>query len=313
VDQGYALNGQTTMNILVTGATGLIGGALVPRLTAGGHRVMPLRRGVGDDDRGPTWDPENGRVNIPLSVPLDAVVHLAGENIAQRWTTAAKARIRASRVGATRLLCEALAGLSSPPRVLVCASATGVYGDRGEEVLDEQSGAGTGFLAELCQAWEATADPARQRGIRVVHLRLGIVLAAHGGALAKMLPAFRLGLGGRLGSGRQYWSWITLEDLLGVVEWALQNDQVSGALNTVSPEATTNAAFTAALARVLRRPAFLPIPAFIVRALFGEMGREALLASARVRPARLLDAGFPFRVSKLEAALSQLLGANRPK
>jgi uncharacterized protein (TIGR01777 family) len=190
---------------------------------------------------------------------------------------------------------------------MICASATGYYGDRGDELLDEGSESGTGFLAEVCQAWEAATEPARQRGIRVVHLRLGIVLARHGGALAKMLPAFRLGLGGRLGSGRQHWSWIALEDLLRVVELALQDDRLSGPVNSVSPEAATNAEFTRTLGQVLRRPAVLPVPAFAVSLFFGEMGREALLASQRVRPARLLESGFAFRVSELAAALNHLL------
>lgn len=246
MDQSLPSGQQITVNILVTGATGLVGAALAARLKASGHQVVPLRRGAGSGASEATWNPETKQVHLPSSVPLDAVVHLAGETIAQRWTTAAKARIRASRVDATRLLSDALARLPSPPRVLICASATGFYGDRGEEVLDEQSASGTGFLAEVCQAWEAGAAPVRQRRIRVVHLRLGIVLARHGGALAKMLPPFRLGLGGRLGSGRQYWSWIALDDLLGVVEWALQDDQVSGAVNAVAPEAVTNAQFTGA-------------------------------------------------------------------
>jgi uncharacterized protein (TIGR01777 family) len=238
------------------------------------------------------------------------VVHLAGENIARRWTRAAKTRIRASRVDATRLLCEALARLPQPPRVLVCASATGYYGDRGDELLDERSQPGTGFLPEVCQAWEAATQPARQRGIRVVHLRLGIVLARHGGALARMLLAFRLGLGGRVGTGQQYWSWILLEDLLRVVELAIQDDGLSGAVNTVSPAPATNAEFARTLARALRRPAFLPLPAFAVRMIFGEMGREVLLASARVRPARLLEGGFEFRYPQLAAALAHSL--NQP-
>jgi uncharacterized protein len=295
------------MNILVTGATGFVGKALVSRLTTSGHGVLLLRRGAAGSASEATWNPEAKQVNLPSSVSLDAVVHLAGESIAQRWTTAAKARIRASRVDATRLLSEAVVGLPSPPRVLICASATGFYGDRGDEILDEQSGSGTGFLADVCQAWEAAAALARQRGIRVMHLRLGIVLAAHGGALAKMLPAFGLGLGGRLGSGRQYWSWIVLDDLLGVVEWALQDGQASGALNAVAPEAVTNTDFTAALARALRRPAFLPVPALVVRSLFGEMGREALLGSARVQPTRLLNAGFAFRFPHLDAAFRHVL------
>ena len=193
---------------------------------------------------------------------------------------------------------------------MVCASATGFYGDRGGEVLDEQSGPGTGFLPEVCQAWEAAAAPARQCGIRVVHLRLGIVLARHGGALAGMLPAFRLGLGARLGGGNQYWSWIALEDVVRVVELALKDDGLSGAVNTVAPEATTNAAFTHGLARALRRPAFLALPAFAVIALFGQMGREALLASARVRPERLLKMGFKHRFPDLDAAFNHILAGN---
>jgi uncharacterized protein len=295
------------MNILVTGAGGLIGTALVSRLNGSGHAVVPLRRTPARTDSGPTWDPACGRVHLDPAFPLDAVVHLAGENIAQRWTPTAKTRIRASRVDATRVLSEALARAPQPPRTLLCASATGFYGDRGAELLDESSNPGTGFLAEVCQAWEAATTPARQRGIRVVHLRLGIVLARQGGALAKMVPMFRLGLGGRLGSGQQYWSWITLDDVLRVVDHALLDSGLSGAVNTVAPKAATNACFTAALSRALHRPAFLPVPALLVRAAFGEMGREALLASCRVRPARLLQAGFSFRFPALEAAFSHLL------
>jgi len=295
------------MNILVTGARGFIGSALVSRLANGGHRVVPLRRATGGSEAGPTWNPPAGQVRLEPAGPLDAVIHLAGENIAQRWTAAAKARIRASRVDATRLLCEALARLSQPPQVLVCASASGYYGDRGDEALDESSAAGTGFLAEVCQAWEAAAEPARERGIRVVHLRLGIVLTRPGGALARMLPAFRLGLGGRLGTGRQYWSWIAMEDLLRVIELVLTDAGLKGAVNAVSPEAATNARFTETLARALHRPAFLPVPVPAVKLLFGAMGREALLASARVQPARLLERDFTFRLPGLDAALNSAL------
>jgi uncharacterized protein (TIGR01777 family) len=300
------------MNILLTGASGFVGRALIPKLASDGQRVVPLRRAVAvaDSASGPTWNPHAGQVHLESAAPFDAVIHLAGENIAQRWTAAAKQRIRASRVDATRLLCEALARLPQPPRVLVCASATGYYGDRGDELLDERSQPGTGFLPEVCQAWEAATQPARQRDIRVVHLRLGIVLARHGGALARMLPAFRLGLGGRVGTGQQYWSWILLEDLLRVVELAIQDDGLSGAVNTVSPAPATNAEFARTLARALRRPAFLPLPAFAVRMIFAEMGREVLLASARVRPARLLEGGFEFRYPQLAAALAHSL--NQP-
>lgn len=312
MDQGITSRGQVSLNILVTGASGFIGSALVSRLANGGHRVVPLRRASRGSAAGPTWNPQAGHIRLEPAGSLNAVVHLAGENIAQRWTTAAKQRIRASRVDATGLLCEALARLPHPPRVLVCASATGFYGDRGEEVLDEKSAPGTGFLPEVCQAWEAAAEPARERGIRVVHLRLGIVLARHGGALAKMLPAFRLGLGGRLGTGEQYWSWIALGDLLQIVERALDDDALTGAVNAVSPEAATNVRFTNALARSLSRPAFLPVPAFAVKLLFGAMGREALLASARVQPARLLERGFMFCLPGLDAALNSALSRLNP-
>jgi hypothetical protein len=307
VDQSDTAHRQISMNVLVSGASGLLGSALVARLTTNGHRVVPLRRASADNASGPTWNPAAGQIHLEAAGPLDAVVHLAGENIAQRWTPAAKARIRASRVDATRLLCEALVKLPQPPRVLVCASATGFYGDRGDEVLDERSGPGTGFLPEVCQAWEAAADLARMRGIRVVHLRLGIVLAGHGGALAKMLPAFRLGLGGRLGTGRQFWSWIALEDLLRLADLVLQDDHLSGPVNAVSPEAVTNADFTRALARAMRRPAFVSAPTVAVKWVLGEMGREALLASARVRPTRLIESGFVFRFPELHSAFRHVL------
>ena len=302
------------MNILVTGAGGLVGSALILRLSKNGHRVVPLQRtAAAGSEAAPNWNPDVGQIHLKPAGALDAVVHLAGENIAQRWTPAVKARIRASRVDATRLMCDALVRLPQPPRVLICASATGFYGDRGEEMLDEKSAPGSGFLPEVCQAWEAAADAARQRSIRVVHLRLGIVLARQGGALAKMLPIFRLGLGGRVGAGRQYWSWIALEDLLRVVELTLQDDRLSGAVNAVSPESVTNADFTSALARALRRPAVLPMPAFAVKLLFGEMGREALLASARARPVRLLESTFEFRSPQLVAALKLALDQSRQK
>ena len=299
------------MNILVTGATGFIGAALVSRLMEGGHHVAALRRTRGHSAPVPSWNPDAKQVHLDPAVSFDAVIHLAGENIAQRWTPAAKARIRGSRAGGTSVLCEALARLPRPPRTLICASAVGFYGDRADEVLDEQSGPGSGFLAETCCAWEAAADSVRQNGTRVVCLRLGMVLSPNGGAVAGMLPIFRLGLGGRVGSGRQYWSWIALEDLLGVVELALLHDRLNGAVNAVAPESATNSRFAASLARALRRPALLPVPAFLIKAIFGDMGREVLLASARVRPARLSEAGFKFRWPDIDAAFSHLLGADR--
>lgn len=296
------------LNVLVTGASGLIGSALVPFLTTGGHHAVPLQRSAMVSSAGPTWDPSAGRIDVGAGGPFDAVVHLAGESIGERWNAAKKRRIRESRVGGTRLLCEALAKLPQPPRALVCASATGFYGDRGDEWLDETSERGKGFLADLAGEWEAAAKPAVERGIRVVHLRFGIVLAGKGGALAKMVPVFKFGLGGRLGDGRGYWSWIALNDALGAIHRALADESLRGPVNAVSPHPVTNAEFTRTLAKVLGRPAIFPVPRFAVELLFGEMGREALLASVRVRPAKLLANGFAFRYPELEPALRHVLG-----
>ncbi len=294
------------LNILVTGASGLVGSAVVAALESEGHRVTRLRR---DGGAGPTWNPAAHTIDLTPAPPLDAVIHLAGESVGARWTAGRKRRIRESRIGGTRLLCEALGRLPVPPRVLVCASATGFYGDRAEEWLDETSPSGAGFLAGICRDWEAATAPAEAAGIRVVPLRFGIVLAGQGGALEKMLPPFRLGLGGQLGAGRQYWSWITLEDVVRAVNYALNNPDLHGPVNVTSPNPVTNREFTAALGRVLRRPVFLAVPRFAVSLLFGEMGREALLASARVRPARLLASGFQFRCPDLELALRSALGS----
>ena len=298
--------------ILITGASGLVGSALFSALERSGHRVIKLVRGSASDTPGKaTWDPDAVRIDLSSAGTLDAVVHLAGEPIAKRWTPDMKRRIRDSRVKGTRLLSDALARLPAPPKVLVCASATGWYGDRGEEWLDESSDPGRGFLAETCQEWEAAAAAAREAGIRVVHLRIGLVLSPKGGALAKMLPVFRLGLGGRLGSGRAYWSWITLDDLLEVIQHALANEALRGAVNAVSPHPVTNAEFTKTLGGVLRRPAILPVPRFAVELLFGEMGREAMLASFRVKPAKLIETGFKFQFSELAPAFRHLLRGAR--
>lgn len=297
------------MRIAMTGASGLVGSALRETLSAD-HRFTRLVRRPSADADTVQWDPDAGRVDAARLAGCDAIVHLAGESIAGgRWTPRRKARIRDSRVRGTRLLCETAARLEPRPRVVVCASATGWYGDRGDEILRETSAPGAGFLAGVCREWEQAADPARQAGIRVVHLRFGIVLSARGGALAKMLPPFRFGLGGPLGNGRQYWSWIGIDDVAGICRFVLDNDAIAGAVNVVAPAAATNQEFTRVLGRVLSRPAFLPVPAFAVRLLFGEMGDALLLASARVEPMALQAAGYEFRQPRLEEALRQALAA----
>ena len=298
------------MNILVTGASGLIGTALTSSLTASGHEVTRLARGQSNPgEKAVRWDPMAGTIEASALEGIDAVVHLAGENIAERWTAAKKVRIRDSRVKGTQLLCETLARLSSPPKVLVSASAVGYYGDRGEEILTEDSPPGRGFLAEVSRAWEAATEPARQHGIRVVQLRQGVVLSVAGGALAKMLPAFRLGLGGVLGSGQQYMSWIAIDDAVGAMQHAIVTDTLQGPANAVAPRAVTNQEFTKTLGRVLRRPTAIPLPAFAARLMFGEMADELLLASARVQPTKLLASGYQFRYPELENALGHVLAS----
>ena len=298
------------MNVLMTGSSGLIGTALTASLTRDRHVLRCLRRGTVQTGTKDLWNPIDGTFSDGVFDGIDAVVHLAGENIAAgRWTAAQKARIRDSRVGGTRHLCEALAGLASPPGVLVAASATGFYGDRGAVQVDESARAGAGFLPEVCQEWEDAAAPARERGIRVVHLRLGIVLTPLGGALAKMLLPFRLGLGGVIGTGEQYMSWVALDELERVVQHVLASDTIQGPVNAVAPNPVTNRVFTKTLGRVLRRPTVLPMPAFAARAAFGEMADALLLASARVEPAVLLRSGFSFELPALEAALRHVLFA----
>ena len=300
----------TLMTILVTGASGLVGSALVPFLATGGHQVIRLvRPQSAHREGGVLWDPSAGRLDASSLERVDAVVHLAGENVAGgRWTAERKAEIRDSRVQGTRLLCESLARLARPPKVVVCASAVGYYGDRGDERLIEESAPGSGFLAEVCRAWEAAAEPAVRRGIRVVNLRIGVVLSPAGGALAKLLPLFQIGAGGTLGSGAQYMSWVSIDDVIGAVHHALMTEGLRGPVNVVAPEPVTNREFTRTLGRVLARPTLLPAPAFALRLVLGEMADEALLASARVAPSRLLATGYAFRSSHLEGALRHLLG-----
>ncbi len=299
-------------SVAVTGSTGLVGAALTVALARGGHRVVRLVRS-GTATRAPgehtvRWDPGRGTIDAAGLEGVDAVVHLAGESIASgRWTAAKRLRIRDSRVGATRVLAEALAGLERPPATLVAASAVGYYGDRGDEVLREESAPGGGFLADVCREWEAAAAPAARRGLRVVHMRIGMVLAATGGALAALLPPFRLGLGGPVGSGRQWMSWISLDDLVRAILHALATASLAGPINAVAPAPVTNREFARTLGRVLRRPAVLPLPAGAARLLLGRMADELLLASARVVPARLEAAGFTFGDATLERALRRLL------
>lgn len=301
------------MRVLVTGSSGLIGSALVPFLARGKHEVIRLLRqpppaGSGDLQ----WDPAAGHLNPADLEGLGGVVNLAGESILGRWTAAKKARLRASRVDSTRLLVETLARLQQPPKALVCASAIGYYGDRGDEVLREESPPGSSFLAGLARDWEAAAQAAAPR-IRVVSLRIGVVLSRAGGALAQMLAPFKLGLGGRIGSGKQYLSWVSIDDLVGIIQHALTADSLRGPVNAVAPQAVTNLEFTKTLGRVLGRPTVFPMPAFAVRLAFGEMADELLLASARVEPARLQASGYPFHTPQLEAALRHLLGKTATK
>ncbi len=296
------------MRVLVSGSRGLIGSALIPTLQLAGHDVGRLvRPGTPVRPGDVTWDPDRHSIDNAAE-GVDGVVHLAGEPILGRWTAAKKQRISASRVGGTALIATALANLTRRPRVLVCASASGYYGDRGEELLTEESPPGSGFLAELCGAWEEAAAPARAAGIRVVHVRTGLALSAHGGLLGPLLLPFRLGLGGPIGRGRQYWSWIAIDDLVDVFRFALETNGLGGAVNAAAPNPVTNAEFSRTLGRVLRRPALLPVPPFALRLLFGrEAADEAMLSGARLVPARLLATGFRFRYPELEAALRHVL------
>lgn len=301
------------MKIIVTGSTGLVGTALVRSLLAEGHQVTRMVRGGAQTFRAPgtsavSWDPEKGTVNAAELEGHDAAVHLAGEPIVGRWTEEKKRRIRDSRVKSTRLLAETLAGLKDRPKVLVSASAIGFYGDRGGEVLHEESASGGDFLSEVCREWEKAALPASQAGIRVVHLRIGIVLSAEGGALAQMLTPFKFGLGGPVGGGRQYMSWVALDDVVGIIRHALTHEEVRGPVNTVAPQPVTNAEFVKALGRALNRPAVLPMPAFALRLALGRgMADSLLLGGARVEPARLKATGYQFAYPELEGALRHVL------
>ena len=298
------------MIVAVTGSSGFLGSALVSSLRADGHRAIALvRREPRPGEEALRWDPSSGTILPPALSLADVVVHLAGENVfGIRWTAAKKQRIRESRVVSTRRLTGTLARLAKPPAVLVCASGINCYGSRGDEILTEDSAHGSGFLAEVGREWEAASAAAILQGIRVVTLRIGIVLSPAGGALAKMLTPFRLGLGGVVGSGAQWMSWIALEDVIGAIRHVLATDALRGPVNAVAPTPVTNTEFTRTLGRVLRRPTLVPMPAFAARLALGEMADELLLSSQRVLPARLLASGFAFRYPTLEGALRHELG-----
>jgi uncharacterized protein (TIGR01777 family) len=297
------------MRVLVSGSRGLIGSALTKRLVAAGHGVATLVRSGGETgDDAFFWDPSAGRLDDSALAGVDAVVHLAGETIAGRWTSGKKKRSRDSRIASTRLLSEAIASAEQQPTVFVCASAVGIYGDRGDTELTEEDSAGGGFLAGVVAEWEAATEPAARAGVRVVNIRSGEVLSREGGSLAALLTPFRLGLGGPVGGGRQYSSWISIDDEVRAIEHALTTDGLEGPVNLVSPDPVTNREFAKTLGRVLRRPAVLPTPLAPLRIIYGsEFVREVLLFSTRALPAKLLATGYRFEHAELEDALTSVL------
>jgi uncharacterized protein len=296
------------MKILISGSHGLVGSALTKSLEAQNHEVFRLVRHAPNSQTEVEWSPDRYSIALARIEGFDAVVSLAGENIAEgRWTDEKKKRIRESRVKGTKLLGDALANLSAPPRTFICASAIGYYGNRGDEMLTENSERGNDFLADVCAEWEQATALAAEKGIRVVNARFGIILDQEGGALKKMLPPFRMGVGGKLGSGKQWMSWITLDDVIGALNFALTNEALQGPVNYVAPNPVTNTEFTKTLGKVLSRPTLFPVPAFAIKLLFGEMGETLLLGSLRVQPARLAEAGYSFKHAELGAALRDIL------
>jgi uncharacterized protein (TIGR01777 family) len=297
------------MKILISGSHGLVGSALIKSLEAEGHEVFRLVRYAPHSKNEVEWSPDRYSIALARIEGFDAVVSLAGESIAEgRWTDEKKRRIRESRVKGTKLLGDALANLTARPATFICASAIGYYGNRGDEILTEASAPGEGFLAHVCADWEQATALATEKGIRVVNARFGIILAADGGALKKMLPPFRMGVGGKIGDGKQWMSWITLEDVIGALNFALQNESLRGPVNFVTPNPVTNAEFTNTLGKVLLRPTLLPVPAFAVRLMFGEMGEALLLGSQRVQPKRLKEAAYRFQDPDLSEALRNIIG-----
>jgi uncharacterized protein (TIGR01777 family) len=292
--------------ILVSGVSGPIGAALLPSLRTSGWTVVRLVRGTAAGSGQVAWDPAKPIAPEDVS-GFDAVIHLAGEGIFGRWTAAKKKKIRDSRVVGTLNLAQALARAEDKPKVFVSGSAIGFYGNRGDEMLSEASAPGTGFLADACQEWEEATTAAVQADIRTTHLRTGIVLSPKGGALGAMLVPFKLGLGGRTGSGQQWMSWIDVQDMVGAIHHILKNDLIQGPVNMVAPKPVRNTEFAATLASVLSRPAIFPMPAFVVKTVFGEMGEELLLSSQKVEPGKLISSGYPFRYRELRASLGGLL------
>lgn len=296
------------MKVFVTGSTGMVGTDLCARLESDGHEVGRLVRRTAKNSNEAQWSVVDGTIEAEKLEGCDAIIHLAGENIAgSRWNDAFKAKIRDSRVDGTRLLAEAVAGLKSPPKVVVCASAIGYYGDRGDDKMLEDSSAGDDFLAGVCKEWEQAADPLRDKGIRTVHLRIGVILSSKGGALAKMLFPFKMGGGGVIGNGKQFWSWVSLDDVVGGLIHCMNHEELSGPVNGTAPEPATNREFTKTLGKVLSRPTFLPMPAFAVKLAFGEMGQALMLASTRVIPEKLVDSGYKFQYPSLAGAFKRAI------
>jgi len=292
--------------VLVSGGSGLIGSALIPSLKSRGFRVIRLVRGTASGADQITWDPTKALSPETVS-GFHAIVHLSGETVATRWSNSKKSKIRASRVESTRNLAQGAAKAEKRPHVLITASAIGYYGNRGDEVLREESSSGTGFLAEVCREWEGAAQPAADAGIRCAQIRTGVVLSPGGGALQKMLPPFRMGVGGTLGPGRQWMSWIHIQDMVGAINHILKTDLLRGPVNLVAPKPVTNAEFTKTLGSVLSRPTLLPVPALVMKLAFGQMAEEVLLSSQRVEPTKLVTSGYPFQYSDLQRALESIL------
>lgn len=300
------MNKTTSQKVLITGANGLVGTELTSHLTNRAYQIVPLIRPHSKfEGEAARWEPSKQEIDLDAMKGVETVIHLSGESIASgRWSKAKKQRIRDSRVDVTRFLAESICKLDPKPKTLLCASAVGFYGDRADEELDEHSTPGEGFLPEVCQEWEAAADTARQNGIRVVHLRFGVILSKHGGALKQMLTPFKLGAGGKLGSGKQYMPWVSLNDVVNIIQYCMEHESINGAVNVTAPNPATNYEFTKTLGRVISRPTIIPAPAFGLKLVMGEMADALLLSSTRAIPKKLLDSGYEFKDEDLYHALA---------